>query len=143
MSASALDQFDGDTEEDEPSVSLKRSNNDNETALDEGSCVHMHMLIEIHAVCMYMDVCMYVCIYVCMQICIYLCMYVCMYTFMYMYIYICMYIYTYVGAGNPVEELLKKKIKTLKPFTAEILCGRDGLTRIYENFPREDMFRGR
>jgi len=82
MSTSLLDTFDGgDTEEDEPAVTLKRSNNDNEVALEEGNA--------------------------------------------------------------PVEELLKKKVKLQKPFTAEILCGRDGLLRIYENFPREDMFRGR
>lgn len=82
MSTSLLDNVDADTEEDEPEVTLKRSNNSNETALDDGN--------------------------------------------------------------NPDEVLLKKKKHVMqKPFTTEILCGRDGLVRIYENFPREDMFRGR
>lgn len=44
---------------------------------------------------------------------------------------------------EPVEELLLKKVKKQKTFTEDILTGRDGLIRIYEDFPREGLFRGR
>jgi hypothetical protein len=46
MSTSLLDTFDGgDTEEDEPAVTLKRSNNDNEVALEEGKFVPIYIYI--------------------------------------------------------------------------------------------------
>ena len=42
-----------------------------------------------------------------------------------------------------IEGLIKKKVRTQRLFTEEILTGRDGLVRIYEDFPREKLFRGR
>ena len=42
-----------------------------------------------------------------------------------------------------IEELKKKVVRRQKVFTEEILAGRDGLVRIYEDFPRDDLFRGR
>ena len=48
-------------------------------------------------------------------------------------------------ADGPIADELvkKKKIKTSKPFSEEILAGRDGLVRIYEEFPHKNLFRGR
>lgn len=48
-------------------------------------------------------------------------------------------------ADGPVADELvkKKKVKTSKPFSEEILTGRDGLVRIYEEFPHKNLFRGR
>jgi hypothetical protein len=73
MSASLLDTFDGgDTEEDEPAVTLKRSNNDNEVALEEGKfasvCIHINIRVRIcinvlHAY-VYIHIFMYTYIYV-------------------------------------------------------------------------------
>ena len=45
--------------------------------------------------------------------------------------------------NEPVEELIVKTVKKQKTFTEDILTGRDGLVRIYEDFPREGLFRGR
>lgn len=44
---------------------------------------------------------------------------------------------------EPADALLKKKVKRVKPFTEEILVSRNGLVRIYEDFPRGELFRGR
>lgn len=48
-------------------------------------------------------------------------------------------------ADGPVADELvkKKKAKTSKPFSEEMLAGRDGLVRIYEEFPHKKLFRGR
>ena len=42
-----------------------------------------------------------------------------------------------------IEELKKKIVRRQKVFTEEMLTGRDGLVRIYEDFPRDDLFHGR
>eukprot|EP01041_Mallomonas_annulata_P013489 gene13489-28595_t len=44
---------------------------------------------------------------------------------------------------EPVEELKRKKARTAKKFTEDILIGRDGIQRIYEEFPKACKFRGR
>ena len=48
-------------------------------------------------------------------------------------------------ADGPIADELvkKKKAKTSKPFSEEMLAGRDGLVRIYEEFPHKNLFRGR
>ena len=54
------------------------------------------------------------------------------------------------GDGDDVQlkvdddvELKKKARKKLRPFNEDILTSRDGLTRIYEEFPNSCKFRGR
>lgn len=42
-----------------------------------------------------------------------------------------------------IEEQIKRTVKKQRTFTEDILTGRDGLVRIYEDFPREGLFRGR
>ena len=47
-------------------------------------------------------------------------------------------------AAAPPDELLKKKPRVVaKPFSEEMLTSRDGLMRIYEEFPMHNAFRGR
>ena len=46
-------------------------------------------------------------------------------------------------SGNPPDELIKKSVKKKKVFNEDILTGSDGLIRIYEDFPRENLFQGR
>ena len=41
------------------------------------------------------------------------------------------------------EIILKKKVKVGKNFSEEILCGAEGLNRIYEEFPKVFQFRGK
>ena len=45
--------------------------------------------------------------------------------------------------GEEPEIMLKKKVKAGKNFSEEMLCGPEGLTRIYEEFPKVFHFRGK